>query len=546
MNLTMKSFLFLFKSNVVILFLIGNCCFSQTSNDSLNYYSNLALRPQNADELFAAQSYFDKSYNDAIRNDNTEKIIYHSYFLASISYRMGDYDLAEKYGVHGLELADKLPSSDYISNSKKSLYNILGNIYKEQNNKPKALDLYSRTLKSAISARDSAAVFNNKTIVYLKFNDSIQAKTELLKAYDLIPRIGDSLTVARILDNLGSLIAKEDEIGLDYMRRALNIRELKKDTSTMYTSYMHLSEYYNVVGDSVEAKVYALKALDIANKLKSASYMNNALGLLVNLSSDDYVRSYKRLNDSIQKANGEQENRFALLRYDVTKKENELLKSERTIERIILGTFSLMVLFVMLYFYQRSRHKKEKLQEVYNTESRISKRIHDDVANDVFQVMTKLEHEDKANPMILDDLNALYYKTRDISKEHDIHLGDSEFDSALMELIDNYNDVKTNIIIKDLTKIDWQRIPDLHKITIYKVLQELLINMKKHSEAGIVVLSFSQENGITIAYKDNGKGANISKGTGLQITENRMKAINGTITFESEPGKGFNATLFVK
>jgi signal transduction histidine kinase len=44
-----------------------------------------------------------------------------------------------------------------------------------------------------------------------------------------------------------------------------------------------------------------------------------------------------------------------------------------------------------------------------------------------------------------------------------------------------FNTNATNIIINNLDAIDWIVLTDEDKITVYRVLQELLINMKKHN-----------------------------------------------------------------
>ena len=78
------------------------------------------------------------------------------------------------------------------------------------------------------------------------------------------------------------------------------------------------------------------------------------------------------------------------------------------------------------------------------------------------------------------------------------------------------------------------------------MLQELLTNMKKHSNASIVVLSFEKSGKyLIINYKDNGIGTSLTKRNGLQNTENRIQSINGTITFESEINKGFKAIIMI-
>jgi signal transduction histidine kinase len=78
------------------------------------------------------------------------------------------------------------------------------------------------------------------------------------------------------------------------------------------------------------------------------------------------------------------------------------------------------------------------------------------------------------------------------------------------------------------------------------VLQELLVNMKKHSEAGLVVLVFSSTaKAITIKYTDNGKGLDslVIDKKGLQNAENRILALKGSLTFENEIHKGFKVSI---
>ncbi len=71
-----------------------------------------------------------------------------------------------------------------------------------------------------------------------------------------------------------------------------------------------------------------------------------------------------------------------------------------------------------------------------------------------------------------------------------------------------------------------------------------MVNMKKHSKASLVALSFSEtKNKINISYTDNGLGTNLKKSTGLLNVENRISSIKGTIIFESEINKGFKVKI---
>ena len=69
------------------------------------------------------------------------------------------------------------------------------------------------------------------------------------------------------------------------------------------------------------------------------------------------------------------------------------------------------------------------------------------------------------------------------------------------------------------------------------------MNAKKHSLASVFVVSFKQiDKKIQINCVDNGVEMRLDEENvknGLQNTESRIVAIDGKITFDSEPGKGF-------
>ena len=58
-----------------------------------------------------------------------------------------------------------------------------------------------------------------------------------------------------------------------------------------------------------------------------------------------------------------------------------------------------MLSAVFLYYYLKNRNKKEKAEAVYQSETRISKKLHDELANDVYQTMAFVETQDLQNPI---------------------------------------------------------------------------------------------------------------------------------------------------
>jgi len=94
--------------------------------------------------------------------------------------------------------------------------------------------------------------------------------------------------------------------------------------------------------------------------------------------------------------------------------------------------------------------------------------------------------------------------------------------------------------IKDLNASE-----ELH-LGVYRILQEHLTNVCKHSAAKYVVVTLEEENGFLILeVADNGCGFDKTKkraGIGLTNMQMRAKHLGGTLTIDSEPGKGCTLT----
>ena len=84
----------------------------------------------------------------------------------------------------------------------------------------------------------------------------------------------------------------------------------------------------------------------------------------------------------------------------------------------------------------------------------------------------------------------------------------------------SYKTNKVNVITKDIDKVSWKQFHETKKFALYRVLQELMTNMRKHSKATLVVVKFNQDNRkISVSYNDNGIGCNLVKNNGLRNTE---------------------------
>jgi signal transduction histidine kinase len=81
---------------------------------------------------------------------------------------------------------------------------------------------------------------------------------------------------------------------------------------------------------------------------------------------------------------------------------------------------------------------------------------------------------------------------------------------------------------------------------IYRIAQELISNVIKHSGASIVIIELSRINNVVmLTVKDDGIGIKQADNRGIGITNitSRVNALNGSFTIEALPGKGTLATV---
>ncbi len=86
------------------------------------------------------------------------------------------------------------------------------------------------------------------------------------------------------------------------------------------------------------------------------------------------------------------------------------------------------------------------------------------------------------------------------------------------------------------------------ELTLYRIIQELMHNIIKHSEArnAIVQINFQDDGGLTVTVEDDGVGINQTKlthvssggGMGLKNIEERVKESGGKLDITSEAGQG--------
>lgn len=518
-----------------------------------SYYSTI-----NIDSSFA---YYDRSKIEYLKAKDSLRAGYSLLMMTDLQRISSDYYGAETTATNALECLENAGNDSYLV----AAYNFLGMSYKQLFNYEKALFYYNKAYKNTEDSISKDAVMNNIASVYMDQKEYPKAIKILT---DLISKKGSNANTelkAKALDNLGySYFMSGDKKGITYMLEALKIKDSINDDFGLSASCLHLSEYY-LQNNPKLSRQYAERAYSLANKLKNTDDKLDAIKFISKTSNsrqeaDKLFSEYTKLNDSIKIVRQKAKNQFAKIRYDSKQVEEESLKyqaenaenklkaekAKRRNELLLLTISFLVLVGTLLYRLLKSRHEKEKFQEAYNTETRIAKKVHDELANDVYNVMTfastqNLEKPEKKEALI-HSLDSVYLRTRDISRENSpVELGEN-FSRQLKEMLSEYQTESLNVLIKGIDAVDWIKIDENKKLVTYRVLQELMVNMKKHSQATLAVIDFSTaDKKINVQYSDNGIGMPLGKTilkNGLQNVENRIKSIRGTLIFDIQTNRG--------
>lgn len=536
--------IFAFISGTFLLF--SSCSKDKQVVDGYSQYIEKAIQCNSKLQNDSAFYYYNKA-KLACKTDETERKIYALSLISSIQQRENDFVGSEETVTEALQL---YPNKTYLPN----LYNQLGIVNIELFDTKNAIKYYNKAAQLTKDELYKIILVNNIAVAYIE-NSQFQQATQLLEPLLQNPLLDQNpLEKARVLNNLGRAYFKKDKsLGISELEKSLQIRVQEKADFDIISSYFALYEFY-AKKDSKRSQYYANLSYQKATASNSINDRLTALKYLIEVSDNAAAKKYAlkqiQLSDSIGIVRQKAKNQFAKIKYDTrfALEESEKQKKQKT---LALGTLGLLLVFGIAIFWYIRRKNRQKLKAIsYETETRISKQLHDELANDVFYLMTYANTQDLQNPqkkeILIDNLDKIYAQTRNISQSYsEIETG-LHFEEYLNDMLSSFSNAQINIIVNRSTTTDWLAANKQTKITIYRVLQELMVNMKKHSQATIVVIGFeNHKTNLEVSYSDNGIGCPemLKFKKGLQNAENRIDAIKGTIIFETETNKGFKAKM---
>jgi signal transduction histidine kinase len=507
--------------------------------------------------------YFNKAKEKSLKDGDKVKVAKCLINMAIISGDKGDY-----FGSQELSLSAIAYLSHNVQEQREILssnYNNLGKMAHVLKKYEEANQFYLKSIELTKNENSRAIYLNNIAMNLSSYGNY----SEALKYFDDLMHqklINDNpITYSRILSNAAKTkwMYNRSYNPLSDFRKALNIRETEKDLWGQNASLGHLVDYYfDVNPDS--ALFYSQRKYKVAQAIKSTDDQLNSLQMLIKLSpvkdTKRYFEIYQHLDDSVQVVRSAAKNQFALIRYETEKNkaENSNLQKDVNEKRyqitrqrfFIIGSLILIIggSVIALLWYKKRKQKIELEAEntIRANKLKIHKRIHDIVANGLYTVMSEIENKeelDKEN--ILDQIEILYEKSRGITYDayDETPIVEPDLKGKINNLISSYGTSERRVSLVGNEDELWGQVSLQAKHEIIHILQELMVNMDKHSAASNVVLKFEHIEGqVNIYYTDDGVGIKglPSFNNGLTNTRNRIQSIGGEITFDSSSKKGLS------
>ncbi len=364
------------------------------------------------------------------------------------------------------------------------------------------------------------------------------------------------------------------------------LRKIQKDPER-YTKglfapmYIRAYGYYNLsIGNLTKAlslaKVFAMRK---ANSGDAESIMASQI-LLYKVyekmgrpdAAFKHYRKYARMEDSISSVQKAQALLYYQTLYESEKRDAKIANQESEItildsenrlktQWMIFGGIGLLAIFVIFYLFRTKQfvRGKQYLQAAYSRNlikgqeeerTRLARDLHDSVGQKLMLLTKKAKEYDHTD---IDELaESTLEELRSISKGlHPVTLeriGITAAVESMVREIDAHTDI---FFTQEIDNID-TLLPKNSVLHVYRIIQESLNNMVKHSEAkSASVAIINNIETIDVVIKDNGKGFDFlrtlrtNKNLGMKTLMERSKIIGGKFRIYTEPTRGTIVELII-
>ncbi len=511
-------------------------------------------------------------------------------YLAAIGSREGKYEEALEMHFKSVNIAERLNNNGNMARS----YNNIGLIYSDLKNYELAEKYHLKSLAIKTKFNDEIGLvgsYLNLGIVLRRMGTKENDSLKIIKAKDYYQKafqLSEKMTYVRgLLNSLLNLALIENTLsnfkqGVVYGKKALDEALKARSKSHEISIRINLADSYRYDNQLIRAENQIMQALKLINEKDEANrdpYVLKECYLILSelyeqknnyRKAYDYRLQYNEVNDSIFSKEIKKNADELQVKYETEKTEKELLQtqSDKALaelelseqKQVTYGLIGGVLVLVLIGFsiVQRnkrkhqlvlSEQKEQNLQSIIIAEekerTRIARELHDGIVQQIGATILKSRStfkklgvaEKPESEELLQELEASSSELRSISHQMMPRvLEEKGLIMALEELLENSlqsSEVKHSF---EHTSLE-ERLPKNIEFTLYRITQELIQNIIKHSQASEVHLQLMKTNHqILYLVEDNGIGfqSKNEKGIGLKNIRSRIDVIKGSVSFDSE------------
>lgn len=512
--------------------------------------------------------------------------------LGLIYQETGSYELAMKFLLMSVSIREELKEEINLGYS----YMNLGILFLVMKNYDSAKNYFLKSKKIFLASSDDyelAKIYNNLGIVYFETGDIKLAKQYYNKSIEIKNKLNIADNDSDIYNNLGTLYHQEGnyEKAIQNFQKSLDVQNKYVSQDMLKDATVNFGHLYLQNKEYDKAILYYQQTLKTAQKSKNKiDILNSYYNLYTSYSYTtqyDSLRYYINNYNALRKDIDTDYKKAVDLKqsYEEKRRENEVLSIENQKKNILLYTLSIISILaiLLLFLFFRWKGEKQKAKLTLIDKQLEEKRYEELIKNqELKSINDMIKVQDLERKRISQDLHdrlgsmlsvaKVYYKIGEEQLLNNEHFDFKQFQKANTLLDDACQEVRKIsyemssgvltkfglltaiadlvVIIEQTKKIDVEfitsdienRLDSDVEIQIYRIIQELLNNLLKHSEAkNVTVQILKLPLILNVQVEDDGKGFDtkkLSKGLGLHNIESRVQSLGGSIQIDSVLGRG--------
>ncbi len=481
--------------------------------------------------------YLNKSIYYFEQAKDTAQLAYAYSNIAHAFHDFGDYNKGKEYAQKGLQIIEGRKNYQVV---KWWLLNTLGINYDDNKEYENAIATHLIALNVAAgNDQRLCTTCNNLGNTYKKQNRLEHAAMYFRKSLAYAVQLQDNYQFATIYGNWGDLALKQKKYALarKYLDSCLYYSEASGSPEKRKDAYEYNAALFEQTGDFSSSLHFIKQYIALKDSLDHVA----KAGIIYDAQERYETAKKEKQNRDLQAAN-----QLKTIEKNRAVSEKKII----IISAVVLLLF-LAVLAYSLYYSKLSRIKRSEDKKMnqalfigeQNERIRIARDLHDSVGQMLSLVKMNLSagEQNPENKKLQDIVDQTIAEVRSISHNlipEDLHFGLFPAVQSLAERVNSSGNTKMTVHIDE--PISHHQFEKENELSIYRIVQEVVNNMIRHSEANSIEINATlQSQKILFSIRDNGKGMDTesiksSSGIGWKNIQARVNLLDGEMKVQSE------------